>query len=53
MTDQGKGFDLTSITDDRRGISESITARMEKVDGTAQIDSEVGEGTEVMLRMNL
>ena len=53
VTDQGKGFDPDSVNNDRRGISESIVARMEKVDGTAEIDSEIGEGTEVMLRMTL
>ena len=53
VTDQGKGFDADSVNDDRRGISQSIVARMEKVDGSAEIDSEIGEGTEVILRMTL
>lgn len=51
VTDQGKGFDSGSIPPDRKGISESIRARMEKVGGTAHIGSEPGEGTEVLLRL--
>lgn len=53
VTDQGKGFELGSIPADRKGIAESIRSRIEKVGGTAQIASEPGEGTEVMLRMEL
>ncbi|HEX6220040.1 MAG TPA: PspC domain-containing protein [Acidimicrobiia bacterium] len=53
VTDQGKGFDLDSIPDDRKGITESIRSRMEKVGGSALIESEPGEGTEVVLRLGL
>ncbi len=53
VTDQGKGFDPGAISDDRRGIAQSIRARMEKVEGSVEIDSEIGEGTEVVLRMSL
>jgi signal transduction histidine kinase len=51
ITDQGKGFDAEAIPADRRGIVESIRARMAKVGGEAEIDSEPGEGTEVILRL--
>jgi signal transduction histidine kinase len=51
VTDQGKGFDIDTVPPDRKGISESITARMERAGGGAQIVSEPGEGTEVILRM--
>lgn len=51
VTDQGKGFDLRSVASDRRGIAESIRGRVEKIGGTAEIVSEPGEGTEVVLRM--
>lgn len=51
VTDQGKGFDPASISSDRRGIVDSIVSRMEKVGGLAEIDSEPGEGTEIMLRL--
>lgn len=53
VTDQGKGFDPRSVAEDRRGIAESIRARMERVGGTVTIESEVGEGTEVMLGLPL
>ncbi|HEU4894264.1 MAG TPA: ATP-binding protein, partial [Acidimicrobiia bacterium] len=51
VTDQGLGFDLDGVPPDRRGISESIRARMEKVGGEVAIDSVAGEGTEVMLKL--
>jgi signal transduction histidine kinase/phage shock protein PspC (stress-responsive transcriptional regulator) len=50
ITDQGKGFDLDAVPPDRKGISESILARMERAGGTAEIVSSPGEGTEVHLR---
>jgi len=53
VTDQGNGFALSSIPADRKGISESIRSRVEKVGGTADIESEPGEGTEVLLRLEL
>ncbi|MGA7228339.1 MAG: PspC domain-containing protein [Acidimicrobiia bacterium] len=51
VTDQGKGFDMATVPADRRGISESISARMERAGGLAEVVSEPGEGTEVILRM--
>lgn len=53
VTDQGDGFDPRSIPADRRGISQSIRSRMEKIGGVANLVSEPGEGTEVMLRLAL
>lgn len=49
VTDQGKGFDIATVPADRRGIAESIRARMDKIGGSVVIDSEPGEGTEVIL----
>lgn len=51
VTDQGRGFEVDDVSKDRKGISESIRARMERVGGQVEIDSEVDEGTEVMLRL--
>jgi signal transduction histidine kinase len=51
VTDQGRGFEQAGVAVDRRGIAESIKARVERAGGEAQIDSEPGEGTEVILRM--
>lgn len=53
VTDQGSGFDINAVPDDRKGIAESIRSRMEKVGGEVEIESESDEGTEVMLRMRL
>ncbi len=50
VTDQGKGFDTGGIPEDRKGISESITARMSRAGGEASVFSTPGEGTEVHLR---
>jgi len=50
ITDQGMGFDADTVPPDRKGIAQSIIARMARSDGTATIRSEPGEGTEVHLR---
>ncbi|HSK06687.1 MAG TPA: PspC domain-containing protein [Acidimicrobiia bacterium] len=51
VTDQGKGFEPAGVAGDRRGIVESIKARVERAGGAVAIVSEPGEGTEVVLRM--
>ncbi|MCL1588184.1 MAG: PspC domain-containing protein [Actinomycetia bacterium] len=51
VTDQGGGFDRDSVGEDRRGIRESIEARMQRHGGSATIESIAGEGTEVHLTM--
>lgn len=53
VTDQGRGFDTHAVPSDRKGISESIRARMEKAGGEAMVESAAGEGTEVLLRLPL
>ncbi|MGB8359863.1 MAG: PspC domain-containing protein [Acidimicrobiia bacterium] len=53
VTDQGAGFDRASVPRHRKGIAESIEARMEKAGGEARIETVAGEGTEVILRMPL
>ena len=50
ITDHGKGFDLAAIDEDRKGITESILARMSRSGGSAEIESTPGEGTEVHLK---
>ena len=50
VTDQGSGFDLEAVSDDRKGISESILARMTRAGGEANVVSTPGEGSEVHLR---
>jgi len=51
VTDQGKGFAKARVPSDRRGLADSITGRMVRHGGTAAIESEPGEGTEVHLTM--
>jgi signal transduction histidine kinase len=51
VRDRGRGFDPDSVAADRRGLSESIRGRMERVGGSAKIVSTPGEGTEVELHL--
>lgn len=53
VTDQGSGFNPDGVPNDRKGIAESIRSRMEKIGGEVEIESETGEGTDVMLRLGL
>ncbi|WP_291049434.1 hypothetical protein [Herbiconiux sp.] len=51
IADDGPGFDLDGIADDRLGIRQSIVGRMSRVNGgAAEVCSQPGGGTEVMLR---
>lgn len=51
ITDHGIGFDPDAVNGDRRGIADSIHGRMSRHGGSAEIQSEPGEGTEVHLSM--
>ena len=51
VRDQGVGFSREAVPDDRHGIAESIEGRMERNGGVAVIDSAIGHGTEVRLRI--
>jgi signal transduction histidine kinase len=51
VRDRGIGFERSAVPQDRRGISDSIVARMVRVGGVATITSVVGEGTEVELML--
>ena len=51
VRDRGVGFQRAAVGADRRGISESIEARMQRAGGTATITSSPGQGTEVELTM--
>jgi signal transduction histidine kinase len=53
VTDQGTGFEVGEIPEDRKGIKHSIVERTERVGGTVAIESELGEGTEVGLSLPL
>ena len=51
VRDRGKGFDPATVPADRKGLAESVRARMARRGGHATIRSAPGEGTEVSLTM--
>jgi signal transduction histidine kinase/phage shock protein PspC (stress-responsive transcriptional regulator) len=51
VRDRGAGFDRSAVAADRRGIAQSIEARLERVGGSALVESSPGTGTEVTLRV--
>ena len=51
VRDRGRGFDPESVPGDRKGLAESVHARMARRGGSAAVRSAQGEGTEVSLTM--
>ena len=51
VRDRGRGFDPAAVPGDRKGLAESIRARMARHGGSATVRSAPGEGTEVSLTM--
>jgi len=51
VRDRGRGFDTDSVPADRRGLTESVHARVARRGGSAIVRSTPGEGTEVSLTM--
>jgi signal transduction histidine kinase len=51
VRDRGRGFDPDAVPDDRKGLAESIRARVSRRGGSVTIRSASGEGTEVSLVM--
>jgi signal transduction histidine kinase len=51
VRDRGVGFDRSTVAADRRGIAESIEARMQRAGGSATIVSAPGEGAEIELSL--
>jgi signal transduction histidine kinase len=49
VRDRGPGFDPEAVPADRRGVRDSIVARMERHGGSATVHSRPGHGTEVEL----
>jgi signal transduction histidine kinase len=51
VRDRGKGFDQSTVPDDRHGLADSIRGRMDRNGGTVRLRTALGEGTEVHLEM--
>ena len=51
VRDRGCGFDPAAVPGDRKGLAESVCARMRRRGGSATVRSAPGEGTEVSLHM--
>jgi signal transduction histidine kinase len=51
VRDRGRGFDPQAVPSDRKGLAESIHARIARRGGSATVRSVPGEGTEVSLVM--
>ncbi|WP_040338498.1 ATP-binding protein [Candidatus Blastococcus massiliensis] len=51
VRDRGRGFDVEAVPPDRRGLRDSVTGRIIRLGGTAEIRSAPGEGTEVELEL--
>ncbi|MEP6893192.1 MAG: ATP-binding protein, partial [Gaiellaceae bacterium] len=53
VRDRGVGFERDAVPADRRGLTESIEARMLRAGGTANVVAVPGEGVEVELNLSL
>jgi signal transduction histidine kinase len=51
VRDRGRGFDPAAVPPDRKGLAESVQARMARRGGSVTIRSAPGEGTEISLSM--
>ncbi len=51
VRDRGRGFDPAAVPGDRKGLAESVRARVTRRGGSATVRSVRGEGTEVSLHM--
>jgi signal transduction histidine kinase len=51
VRDRGRGFDPDAVSSDRKGLAESVHARMCRRGGSARVRSAPGQGTEVSLTM--
>lgn len=53
VRDRGAGFDPDNIPDGHHGLAESVQGRVERAGGKVRIKSEIGEGTEVAITMDV
>lgn len=53
VRDRGAGFDPDNIPDGHHGLAESVLGRVERAGGKVRIKSEIGDGTEVAIIMDV
>jgi signal transduction histidine kinase len=51
VRDRGRGFDPEAVPGDRKGLAESVRARMARRGGAVTVRTVQGEGTEISLTM--
>jgi hypothetical protein len=51
VRDRGKGFDPSKVPEDRKGVSESVHGRMNRIGGSSEVRSAPGAGTDVEMKM--
>jgi len=51
IRDSGPGFDFTAVPAERRGLRDAVIGRMSLAGGTALVESNPGDGTEIALRL--
>jgi signal transduction histidine kinase len=51
VRDGGPGFDFAAVPAERRGLRDAVIGRMSLAGGTAIVESNPGEGTEIVLRL--
>jgi len=51
VRDSGPGFEFESVPTERRGLRDAVIGRMQVAGGSATVESVVGEGTEVALKL--
>jgi signal transduction histidine kinase len=53
VRDNGPGFDFEAVPAERRGLRDAVIGRMAFAGGSATVESSLGEGTEVALKLPL
>jgi signal transduction histidine kinase len=53
VRDSGPGFDFAAVPAERRGLRDAVIGRMTLAGGSATVESNPGDGTEIVLRLPL
>ena len=51
VRDSGPGFDFEAVPAERRGLRDAVIGRMQLAGGSAVVESNPGDGTEIILRL--